>query len=959
MQFSIRIRKWDADILEHLGLAYTFGGHHELAEECLLEALKINPSHCFAMVNLALNQFKQNLVDESLETLSKAREVDANNTHALLLFGYICLCEDMLDKAQYYLELCCKQFFGTLRVPKSVKGAAYLYLCLVHHFAQNPLTSINSKAMETFAMGIQLFQPLRRIIETRRLSEISPFRIMHTGHLGSDELLLTLSQASVLLVYAANSSLVEDMHRNRRILKCSLSDSFSGCSTRLSGSENALNRSSDIDCNGIVDGDYGGEADGGVIDGDSGGMKDSDCGGIRDGSIRNGNMRDGSMRDGGIRDGSIRDGGVRDDSMRHGSIRDGGMRNDSLRDGGVRDSGMRDGGVRDVGMRDGCLRDVGMKDGRMSDGGVRDGGVRDSSIRDGGIRDDSVREDGIRDGGVRDDGMRDGDCGAMVGGDPLWRYHDEENRISRRRDGGKSLVNSRGVLHSYMSDESSLSSDDNAADLLINLYDSFEDAQMAPPPSPSVSPDKCSYSDSSPSFSGTCVRNFYRSRSGPVYRAPIYINLAGHATKLSIDQRRPATSSASAPSVKNISTGGTVKNRHGGGRRQSSPTGATHDRDRRVSESARLNKILSSLARRVEAVDARQITCGDLVTEECLGSGVFGVVWRGLCLKESGQESGAAQKVAIKKLYIEESAIDALKSLRTEVELINALRHPRLVTFVGVCFDYPEPAVALVTEFMAGGSLHALLHVNKTKLSLQTIWRLAIQMAEGVEFLHSRSPPVVHRDLKSPNLVLDEKHENLKICDFGLTQTLEKSQIQMNGQAGSPRYCAPECFSERSNINEKVDVWAMGCILIELFGGIIPHQSCNNVQQVVANILFRQKPPEIPSHVPPQVTEIIKSCLIFDPNDRISSSTVLNLLKKINPFLPDKYEKYPNFTEKYEKYPNYTEKYAKYRPFTTMHHRGYSTPQSATTRSTHTTTTRFVVAHHVMQSHTGSFNWER
>merc|ERR1712066_949090 len=122
------------------------------------------------------------------------------------------------------------------------------------------------------------------------------------------------------------------------------------------------------------------------------------------------------------------------------------------------------------------------------------------------------------------------------------------------------------------------------------------------------------------------------------------------------------------------------------------------------------------------------------------------------------------------------------------------------------------------------------------------------QICEGVAFLHSLSPPVVHRDLKSLNIVLDREY-NTKICDFGLTQSMEKTHISLKdgNNGGSPRYMAPECYDYKGGkITEKVDVWAMGCTHIEIFGGPLPYDDCINIQQIVAKVLFDKVMPHIP-----------------------------------------------------------------------------------------------------------------
>merc|ERR1712007_190432 len=160
--------------------------------------------------------------------------------------------------------------------------------------------------------------------------------------------------------------------------------------------------------------------------------------------------------------------------------------------------------------------------------------------------------------------------------------------------------------------------------------------------------------------------------------------------------------------------------------------------------------------------------------------------------------------------------------------------------------------------------------------------RMALQICEGVAFLHSSTPPVVHRDLKSLNIVLDLEY-NAKLCDFGLTQSMEKTHISLKdgGNGGSPRYMAPECYDSRGKITEKVDVWALGCILIESFGGPLPYDDCVNIQQIVAKLLINKQVPYIPHHLPRGVRAIVEDCLQFEVIRRTTATDVYARLRQL------------------------------------------------------------------------------
>eukprot|EP00930_Biecheleria_cincta_P082443 TRINITY_DN72178_c0_g1_i1.p1 TRINITY_DN72178_c0_g1~~TRINITY_DN72178_c0_g1_i1.p1 ORF type:complete len:1736 (-),score=337.57 TRINITY_DN72178_c0_g1_i1:53-5203(-) len=274
---------------------------------------------------------------------------------------------------------------------------------------------------------------------------------------------------------------------------------------------------------------------------------------------------------------------------------------------------------------------------------------------------------------------------------------------------------------------------------------------------------------------------------------------------------------------------------------------------------------------------SEQIDFSELTQNECLGAGGFGAVYRGYYENK---------EVAIKRLFCEDGGNISgpqLEELEKEIAALRGLNHPRLVGFIGACLTPPN--LCIITEFMPGGSLHHLLHKAKTPLTVGQQAKMACQICEGVCYLHSHVPPVVHRDLKSLNIVLDRVY-NAKICDFGLTQSMElhKTHISLKegGAGGSPRYMAPECYDCKGKITEKVDMWALGCIIIEAFGGPLPYDDCNNMQQIVAKVLIDKEPPYIPNHLPKGVRPIVEDCLQFDIKQRATAQTVYSRMKALN-----------------------------------------------------------------------------
>jgi len=258
----------------------------------------------------------------------------------------------------------------------------------------------------------------------------------------------------------------------------------------------------------------------------------------------------------------------------------------------------------------------------------------------------------------------------------------------------------------------------------------------------------------------------------------------------------------------------------------------------------------------------------DLELVESLGSGEFGQVFRG---------AYQGHEVAIKQLYWDDTMSElVMQDLAREIESFRYLRHKRLVRFIGACLELPHPC--LVTEYCPGGSLHHLLHVRKLQLPLLHALNMCLQIADGVMYLHSHTPTIVHRDLKSLNVVLDLSL-NVKICDFGLTEPMERTHITKKNNGGSPRYMAPELFDSKTKITEKIDVWAMGCIFVEICGGPLPYEDITTLADLTREMLVHKRTPDVPSYIPQEARKIICTCLSFDYRQRPTSKATFELLK--------------------------------------------------------------------------------
>ncbi|KAI3690994.1 hypothetical protein L2E82_49207 [Cichorium intybus] len=196
---------------------------------------------------------------------------------------------------------------------------------------------------------------------------------------------------------------------------------------------------------------------------------------------------------------------------------------------------------------------------------------------------------------------------------------------------------------------------------------------------------------------------------------------------------------------------------------------------------------------------------------EILGVGGFGCVYKAR-LDDN-------LHVAVKRL--DGGSQDAIKEFQTEVDLLSKIHHPNIITLLGYCV-YDETKL-LVYELMVNGSLETQLHgpSSGSNLTWHSRMKIALDTARGLEYLHENcKPSVIHRDLKSSNILLDSSF-NAKLSDFGLAimdGAQNKNNIKLSGTLG---YVAPEYLLD-GKLTDKSDVYAFGVVLLELLLGRRP-----------------------------------------------------------------------------------------------------------------------------------------
>eukprot|EP00985_Skeletonema_marinoi_P004688 scaffold2027_cov148-Skeletonema_marinoi.AAC.17 len=195
-----------------------------------------------------------------------------------------------------------------------------------------------------------------------------------------------------------------------------------------------------------------------------------------------------------------------------------------------------------------------------------------------------------------------------------------------------------------------------------------------------------------------------------------------------------------------------------------------------------------------------------------------------------------------------------------EMRLLSTLRHPNICTVMGNVTLGSEPM--LIMEYMQMGSLFSLLHNETVPLSGELILPILQDVTKGLRFLHNASPPVVHSDLKSANILVDSRL-HAKVADFGLSQKKEF------GAAGTPYWMAPELLRKESDNTPASDVYSFGIILFEAYTRKVPYdgEDFDDVIKQVADKSIQKRPP-LPKSAPPQITSMMTECLADNPNER-------------------------------------------------------------------------------------------
>ncbi|XP_074375948.1 serine/threonine/tyrosine-protein kinase HT1-like [Apium graveolens] len=229
------------------------------------------------------------------------------------------------------------------------------------------------------------------------------------------------------------------------------------------------------------------------------------------------------------------------------------------------------------------------------------------------------------------------------------------------------------------------------------------------------------------------------------------------------------------------------------------------------------------------------------------------------------------------------------KQFNSEVSMMFRLQHPNVITFFAACKK--APVFCIITEYLAGGSLRAYLHQQEPySLPINLVLKFAIDIARGMQYLHSQG--VLHRDLKSENLLLGEDM-CVKLADFGIS-CLESQCGSAKGFTGTYRWMAPEMIKGKAQ-TKKVDVYSFGIVLWELLTALTPFDNMTPEQAAFAVCQKNARPP-VPPACPFVLQHLINQCWASNPRERPDFNKIVTTLESFEKSL----EQDPEFFSSYK-----------------------------------------------------------
>ncbi|TDH73031.1 hypothetical protein CCR75_007649 [Bremia lactucae] len=231
-----------------------------------------------------------------------------------------------------------------------------------------------------------------------------------------------------------------------------------------------------------------------------------------------------------------------------------------------------------------------------------------------------------------------------------------------------------------------------------------------------------------------------------------------------------------------------------------------------------------------------------------------------------------------------------------EVQVLRLLHHPRLVQFAGAADNVRTKQVWILSEYFNNGDVDLLLKSirsgKKNHIGWHRITRIALDAARGIEFLQKNH--IVHRDIKSSNILLDDQHR-AKLCDFGFaveikqldamtydTADMNSGKSLRKSYCGTDAYMAPEMFLDE-DYDQSVDIFSFGVVLMELLCCRVANSDgfLMRLPQFKFRVLLPQFRDALPASCPLPLAALAEQCVSFEPTERLDITNIVRMLEDV------------------------------------------------------------------------------
>ncbi|CAL1404933.1 unnamed protein product [Linum trigynum] len=247
-----------------------------------------------------------------------------------------------------------------------------------------------------------------------------------------------------------------------------------------------------------------------------------------------------------------------------------------------------------------------------------------------------------------------------------------------------------------------------------------------------------------------------------------------------------------------------------------------------------------------------------------LGRGTFGHVYVGF-----NSESGEMCAMKEVTLFSDDAkSRESAKQLMQEIALLSRLRHPNIVQYYGS--EQVDDKLYIYLEYVSGGSIYKILQ-DYGQLGELAIRSYTQQILSGLAFLHSKS--TVHRDIKGANILVDP-NGRVKLADFGMAKHITGQSCPLSFK-GSPYWMAPEVIKNSSGCNLAVDIWSLGCTVLEMATSKPPWSQFEGVAAMF-KIGNSKDLPAIPDTLSDDGKDFVRQCLQRNPSHRPTAAQLLD-----------------------------------------------------------------------------------